>query len=167
MVRACMFKKQFFSSVYRLPLSACDGTELSPLGCLSPVCGMDKEQMHSGDKCLEVPSPLIPKQAGARIVYAFNGNRMWTTTKRVATGCHFFRLCWHASCLLQFYLENDWERHGYLGKTAAGEHLESSLVFAMTFYDASGEFTGICHDFLWCINQTSGSLRLCSKAFVF
>lgn len=52
-----MYKKQFFSSVYRLPLSECDGTELSPLGSLSPVCGMDKEQMHSGDKCLEVPSP--------------------------------------------------------------------------------------------------------------
>ena len=59
-----MYKKHFFSSVYRLVV--CDGTKLSPLGYLSPVHGMDKEQMHLGDKCLEVPSPLIPKQAGVR-----------------------------------------------------------------------------------------------------
>lgn len=63
------------SSVYRPPVSVCDGTEVSPVGYLSAVHGTDEEQVHLDDRCLAVPSPLIPKQVGARSGYAFTGNR--------------------------------------------------------------------------------------------
>lgn len=43
-MRASPYKKHVVSTVCRLPLSACDGTGLSPLGCLSPVHGMDRSR---------------------------------------------------------------------------------------------------------------------------
>lgn len=66
---------------------------MSALGYLSAVHGMDKDQMHLSGKCLEVPSPLVLKEAGVTGDYAFTGNRTWTKIKRVAIRCHFFLLC--------------------------------------------------------------------------
>lgn len=64
-MRASVYRNKLFSSVCRLPASVHDGTELSSLVYLSPVHGIDKEQMHFGDKCLEVTSTPHSKTSGS------------------------------------------------------------------------------------------------------